>query len=44
MRERIELAGGELEIGAAPDRGTRIRASLPIARTGSTPSQIAADA
>jgi signal transduction histidine kinase len=44
MRERVELAGGKLEIGAAPDRGTRVRATLPIARTGSPAGQISGEA
>jgi two-component system, NarL family, sensor histidine kinase DevS len=41
MRERVELSGGELEIGAGPDGGTRVRASLPVARTGSPAGQLA---
>jgi signal transduction histidine kinase len=32
MRERVELAGGELEIGAAAGGGTRVRARLPSER------------
>jgi signal transduction histidine kinase len=31
MRERVELLGGSFEIHAQPRRGTRIRASLPLA-------------
>jgi signal transduction histidine kinase len=30
MRERVELAGGELRIEAAPGEGTRIRARIPV--------------
>jgi two-component system, NarL family, sensor histidine kinase DevS len=41
MRERVELSGGELEIGAGPDGGTRVRASLPVARSGSPAGQLA---
>ena len=43
MRERVELAGGELEIGPAPDGGTRIRASLPITRAESPAGRVASD-
>jgi signal transduction histidine kinase len=32
MRERIELLGGELDIGAAPGRGVEIRAWIPVSR------------
>jgi len=32
MRERVELAGGELRIGSGHDGGTRISASLPVSR------------
>ena len=32
MRERVDLAGGELEIGPAADGGTRVRARLPSER------------
>ena len=31
MRERLELAGGRLEIASAPGRGTRLHAELPLA-------------
>lgn len=31
MRERIELAGGELAIDAAPGRGTTVEATVPLA-------------
>jgi signal transduction histidine kinase len=30
MRERVELAGGELEIDSAPGSGTRVIASIPV--------------
>jgi signal transduction histidine kinase len=32
MRERVELAGGTLEIDAAPGAGTRLQMSLPVVR------------
>jgi two-component system, NarL family, sensor histidine kinase DevS len=31
MRERVALAGGELEIDSAPGRGTAVRARFPVA-------------
>jgi signal transduction histidine kinase len=31
MRERVELAGGELQIESAPGAGTRVLASVPLA-------------
>jgi signal transduction histidine kinase len=34
MRERVELAGGELQIESMPGSGTRVMASLPLAATG----------
>lgn len=34
MRERIELAGGELQIESKPGRGTRVLASIPLAAAG----------
>jgi signal transduction histidine kinase len=38
MRERAELIGGELEFGPAPDRGTTVRLSVPLAgRPAATP-------
>ena len=43
MRERVELAGGELEIGAAVGGGTRIRASLPTTRAELPAGQVAGD-
>jgi len=43
MRERVELAGGELEIGAATGGGTRIRASLPTTRAELPAGQFAGD-
>jgi signal transduction histidine kinase len=30
MRERVELAGGELRLDAAPGRGTTVRATIPV--------------
>lgn len=30
MRERVELAGGELRIDAAPGRGTAVSATIPL--------------
>jgi signal transduction histidine kinase len=30
MRERAELVGGELEFGPAPERGTRVRLTVPL--------------
>lgn len=35
MRERVELAGGELRIEAAPGEGTRISARIPVPAAGS---------
>jgi signal transduction histidine kinase len=38
MRERAELIGGELEFGPAPDHGTTVRLTVPLAgRPASTP-------
>jgi signal transduction histidine kinase len=34
MRERVELAGGELRIESMPGRGTRVMASVPLAARG----------
>jgi signal transduction histidine kinase len=31
MRERAELVGGELELGAAPGGGTTVRLRVPLA-------------
>ena len=30
MRERVALAGGELEVSSAPGRGTRVSAAIPV--------------
>ena len=30
IRERVELAGGELEVAAATPSGTSVRATLPL--------------
>jgi signal transduction histidine kinase len=30
MAERVEAAGGELRISAAPGRGARVRITLPV--------------
>jgi signal transduction histidine kinase len=32
MRERVDLAGGELQVESKPDRGTVITAELPVVR------------
>jgi PAS domain S-box-containing protein len=32
MRERVQILGGSLEVHSQPDRGTRIRVSVPLAR------------
>ena len=37
MRVRAERTGGRLEVDAAPGRGTRIRASLPVAPSADSP-------
>jgi signal transduction histidine kinase len=34
MRERVELAGGELQIESKPGGGTRVMASIPLAAAG----------
>jgi signal transduction histidine kinase len=39
MRERAELVGGELEMVAAPERGTTVRLSVPLAGRPSTSAQ-----
>ena len=36
MRERVALLDGELEIESAPERGTVIRARLPVQRQDSS--------
>ncbi|MEU4872150.1 histidine kinase [Streptomyces sp. NPDC021608] len=44
-RARLRECGGELEVGSAPGRGTRVRASVPVApalRPAGTPSAAAA--
>ena len=35
MRERVELAGGELKVGAGEESGTVVRARLPVLRRSS---------
>ena len=37
MRERAELVGGELEMVAAPERGTTVRLTVPLAGRPSSP-------
>ena len=37
IRERVELAGGELTIESAPGEGTTVRASLPVSRRDAGP-------
>ena len=32
MRERVELLGGRFDVQSAPDKGTVVRASLPLAQ------------
>jgi two-component system sensor histidine kinase UhpB len=34
MRERVSLAGGEIEIVSGPERGSEIRARFPVKQTG----------
>jgi len=34
MRERATLLGGDLTIASTPDKGTRVRATIPIGETG----------
>lgn len=43
MRERVELAGGELQIESRPSAGTRVMASLPLVPTSSIDSNAGAD-
>jgi signal transduction histidine kinase len=33
MRERVELLGGEIEVGSGPEGGTRIAARVPVERS-----------
>lgn len=33
MRERVELLGGEIEVGSGPEGGTRVTAKVPIERS-----------
>jgi signal transduction histidine kinase len=37
LRERVELAGGEMTIKSAPERGTTLRATLPVTRGDAGP-------
>ena len=39
MRERAELVGGELEMVAAPERGTTVRLTVPLAGRPSASAQ-----
>jgi two-component system sensor histidine kinase UhpB len=34
IRERAELLGGEVEIESAPEKGTRLKVSIPLGETG----------
>lgn len=36
LRERLEVMGGGFELGSAPGRGTRVRLTLPLARSQSS--------
>ncbi|HEV2975437.1 MAG TPA: ATP-binding protein [Solirubrobacteraceae bacterium] len=44
MRERAELVGGELEFGPAPERGTRVSLTVPLAGRPSAEDVRAAEA
>ncbi|HTB70193.1 MAG TPA: ATP-binding protein [Solirubrobacteraceae bacterium] len=44
MRERAELVGGELEFGPAPERGTRVSLTVPLAGRPSAEAVRAAEA
>jgi signal transduction histidine kinase len=33
MRERVDLVGGRIEIDSAPQTGTRVHATIPLARS-----------
>jgi PAS domain S-box-containing protein len=37
MQERISLLGGRFEVDSSRDRGTQVRATLPVAAGGTTP-------
>ena len=39
MRERVELAGGTLEVESAPGAGTRLQVALPVTRVGDDPPE-----
>jgi two-component system sensor histidine kinase UhpB len=39
MRERAELIGGELEFGPAPERGTEVRLTVPLAGRPALPNE-----
>jgi nitrate/nitrite-specific signal transduction histidine kinase len=44
MRERAELVGGELEMLAAPERGTTVRLTVPLAGRPSVSGQATQEA
>jgi signal transduction histidine kinase len=37
MRERVSLAGGEIDIVSVPGRGSEVHVRFPIGRTGGSP-------
>ncbi|HEY7933327.1 MAG TPA: GAF domain-containing protein [Solirubrobacteraceae bacterium] len=44
MRERVELLGGELTIESTPDKGTLVRARIPVQRRAQEPEATAISA